>query len=118
MAEKKKFKFVVDGYLEIGVRKIVYAETADEALTKALRKIINEKKEKSISGNILNAELYSYSRNESDATQFYARLRPLGGLKNLNMTLHKSGELIRADNGSLENEVAILESLYVNDESK
>ena len=118
MTEKKKFKFLIDGYLEIGVRKFVYAETADEAVTKALRKIINEKKEKSLSGNILNAELYCYSRKTSDAAQFYARLRPMGGLRNLDMRLHKCGEIIREDNGSLENVVAVLESLYVNEKAK
>lgn len=111
----QKTKFEVGFITKVASKKVVYADTVEEALMKALKKTVKEKNIYIPEGYVLNMEAHCSSKNSQQTAEFDAKLKDMD-TRTFIFSITKGDKTIRLDEGNFDDEILILEKLITEKE--
>ena len=119
MAKNKGTRFEVYTFMQLSTKKVVYAESAEEAVGKVLdNTVTEEQKHIPTGGFISDLRMIVNSKSSHDCATFQALLESPNNAKNFNFKLSKQGEPIGETNGTFVEAKAMVRDSKVHKPNK
>ncbi len=109
MPDNKKKRFEIDADILVKKKIVVYAETPEEAITKALRKNVSGRNKYEHGGYIYMMKMCASSKRTLDTAVFSAVPSKQVNLRKYDFGLYKEGELLLKNQGNFDDEIIALE---------
>lgn len=109
MPDNKKKRFEIDADILVEKKIVVYAETPEEAIMKALRKNVSGRNKYEYGGYIYMMKMCASSKRTLDTAVFSAVPTEQANLRKYDFGLYKEGELLLKNQGNFDDELTVLE---------